>query len=163
MIGTMIVGTKQDRSSELELDDATAADQGEDRAGGDYSSSGVTRASSPESSDCVATSDDDEDDNDDEDIPMAVPVEGAGDARVNDGNPPELDDTDGRWIDLGGGVPQPPPRHRRRRRRRQGLFIPTGMAAWNDGAEDRTPTRAPRPPPIAIARSISRLSFPPAS
>ena len=109
MIGTMIVGMKQDRSSELELDDATAADQEEDRAGGDYSSSGVTRASSPESSDCVATSDDDEDDNDDEDIPMAVPIEGAGDARVNDGNPPELDDADGRWIDLGAGVPQPPP------------------------------------------------------
>jgi hypothetical protein len=100
---------EKDRSSEFELDDATAADQGGDRAGGDYSSSGVTRASSVESFDCAATSDDDEDDNDDEDISMAVPIEGAGDGRVNDGNPPGLDDADGGWFDVGDGDPQPPP------------------------------------------------------
>ena len=105
----MIVGMNQDHSSELELDDAMAADQQEDRAGVDYSSSGVTRASSAESSDCVATSDDDEDDNDDEDIPMAVPVEGDGDVGVNDGNSRGIDEADGRWIDVLGGGPQPPP------------------------------------------------------
>jgi hypothetical protein len=103
MIGTMIVGMKQDRASELDLDDAMAADQGEDQAGGDYSSSGVTRASSADSSD------DDEDDNDDEEFPMAIPVEGANDARVDDGKPPGWDDADERWIDVGGGGPQLPP------------------------------------------------------